>query len=458
VKTFSYGTLAAGRYSALQPVDSLIVAEPGAFPQGPGSLDWLLGGALSELEQSEQAFQLSVFAPEDATNLPVMVFLPGGAFVSGAGAVRWYDATHFAQQQNCVVVVVNYRIGLLAHGGEVGAGNLVAPDLLHALQWVQTHIATLGGNPEDVSLVGQSAGAFWAFVMAQLPAARGLFQRVALMSLTYQPPLDQDAAAQRQSIIDLALAGKSAALVPIAELLAAQGEVALAWAGRGLGLMPSIDENVPADLFDVDAAMTRLHVEQILLTHTKDEAKAFIGMAPEMAFTEGAAAGFMGAHFEDPEASGEKLRQELPGSTPKTRMARAMTLHQIELYATELADAAVAAGKNVSTVRFDVESLLPHAGAAHCFELPFLFGNRQQWSDAPMLAGLSQSIFDAAAAELGAVLGGFVRTGTPVTAAGEMIPAFSAQSASLQVISEDGTDRREPERDLVARRSAPARA
>ncbi|NKG19684.1 carboxylesterase family protein [Paeniglutamicibacter terrestris] len=458
MKTFSYGTLAAGRYSALQPVDSLIVAEPAAFPQSPGALDWLLGGALGELEQSEQAFQLSVFAPEDATNLPVMVFLPGGAFVSGAGAVRWYDATHFAQQQNCVVVVVNYRIGLLAHGGEVGAGNLVPRDLLHALQWVQTHIATLGGNPADVSLVGQSAGAFWAFVMAQLPAARGLFQRVALMSLTYQPPLDQDAAAQRQSIIDLALAGKSAALVPIAELLAAQGEVARAWAGRGLGLMPSIDENVPADLFDVDAAMTRLHVEQILLTHTKDEAQAFIGQAPEMAFTEGAVAGFMGAHFEDPEASGEKLRQELPGSTPKTRMARAMTLHQIELYATEFADAAVAAGKNVSTVRFDVESLLSNAGAAHCFELPFLFGNRQQWSDAPMLAGLSQSIFDAAAAELGAVLGGFVRTGVPVTAAGEMIPAFSPQSASLQVISEDGTDLREPERDLVARRSAPARA
>jgi para-nitrobenzyl esterase len=458
VKTYSYGELGAGRFGALHPVDSLVAAAPAAFPQTPGALDWLLGGALGELEQSEQAFQLSVFAPDDATDLPVMVFLPGGAFVSGAAAARWYDATALAQAQGCVVVVVNYRIGLLAHGGEVGAGNLVPSDLLVALEWVQAHIASHGGNPAEVSLVGQSAGAFWAFVMAQLPAAKGLFHRVALMSLTYQPPLDQDAAAQRQDIIDLALAGKNAALVPISELLAAQGEVARAWAGRGLGLMPSIDENVPADLFDVNAAMNRLHIGQILLTHTKDEARAFIGQAPESAFAEGAVAGFVGAHFHDPEVSGEKLRKDLPGATPKTRMARAMTLHQIELYATELADAAVAAGKNVTTVRFDVESPLPNAGSAHCVELPFLFGNRRQWADAPMLSGIEESIFDAAAAELGAVLGGFVRTGVPVTTAGERVPAFSPHSVSLHVITEDGTGSLEPERGFLARRAATARA
>lgn len=458
MKTFCYGTLAAGRFSALLPVDGLVAWAPAAFPQSPGSLDWLLGGALGEQTQSEEAFGVSVFAPEGAKNLPVMVFLPGGAFISGSGSVRWYDATNFAQKYQCVVVVVNYRVGLLAHAGAVGAGNRVPNDLLVALEWVQRNIASLGGNRSEVTLVGQSAGAFWAFVMAQLLAARGLFQRVALMSLTYQPPLNSEAADQRQSILDSALAGQDPALAPSSELLAAQDQITWAWAGRGLGLMPSVDDAVPADLFDTAAAIKRLHVDQILLTHTKDEANAFIGMAPEMAFTEGAVAGFIGAHFHDPEASGEKLRQELPGSTPKTRMARAMTLHQIELYATELAEAAVAAGKNATTVRFDVESRLPHAGSAHCFELPFLFGNRKQWSDAPMLAGISESIFDAAAAELGAVLGGFVRTGVPVTAAGEKIQAFLPHCASLRVITQDGSDSREPERGLSARRSAIARA
>lgn len=458
MKTYSYGEPGAGRFSTLHRVDSLVSAEPAAFPQTPGSLDWLLGPALGELEQSEEAFQLSVFAPEGSSNLPVMVFLPGGAFVSGAGAVRWYDATAFAAEQGCVVVVVNYRVGILAHAGAVGAGNLVPGDLLLALRWVREHIASHGGNPRDVSLVGQSAGAFWAFVMAQLPEAAGLFQRVALMSLTFQPPLGDDAAAERHSIIENALAGADAALVPITELFAVQGAVARAWAGRGLGLMPSVDDFVPADLFDVKAAMGRLHVEQILLTYTKDEANAFIGQAPEAAFGEEALAGFLGAHFQDPEATGEQLRRQLPGSSPKTRMARAMTLHQIELYATELADAAVAAGKNVATVRFDVASKLPNAGAAHCLELPFLFNNRRQWADAPMLVGIEEDVFAAAAAELGSVLGGFVRSGAPVTAAGGAVPDFGHNAASLHVIASEGTCLVEHERDHVACRTVKARA
>lgn len=453
MKTYSYGTLDAGRFSALRDIDSLLPTDPAAFPQTPGSLDWLLGPGLGELEQSEQAFQLSVFAPENAKELPVMVFLPGGAFVSGAGAVRWYDATAFADEQQCVVVVVNYRIGLLAHKGAVGAGNLVPGDLLLALGWVQKHIAALGGNPGNVSLVGQSAGAFWAFVMAQLPAAKGLFQRVALMSLTYQPPLDQDAAAERQQIVDAALAGKDPALVSTAELLAAQGDVSRAWAGKGLGLMPTVDDSVPADLFEVGAAIGRLHVDEVLLTHTKDEASAFIGMAPEAAFGEESLRGFVGAHFMDPAATAEKLALLLPGASPKTRMVRAMTLYQIELYATELADAVVAAGKQVSTTRFDVASGLPHAGAAHCLELPFFFNNPGQWLDAPMLSGISGPVFDAAATELGAQLGGFIRTGSPRTATGGSVAAFEPHAESLLVIGSEGTHRIAPERGYVARRA-----
>lgn len=446
MKSYTYARRAGGRFGALHPVRGAEQATPAVFPQVSGALDWLLGGALGHMPQSEDAFQLSVFAPEAAQGLPVMVFLPGGAFVSGAGTVRWYDATQFAQQQQCVVVTVNYRVGLLAHAGAVGAGNLVSDDLLIALRWVRDHIAGHGGNADDVTLVGQSAGAFWAFALAQLPAAAGLFRRAALMSLAWEPPLGGAEAAKRQRIVDEALAGADPETVPVEDLLGAQAEVARAWAGRGLGLLPTADGQVPANLFDVQAAVGRLHVDELLLTHNADEAAAFLGPAPEAAFEETGLEGFLAAQFADPDASAGYLRAELTGASPKIRMIRAMTLHQIELYATELAEAAVAAGKSVTTVRFDVRSSLPNAGAAHCFELPFLFNNAGQWSDAPMLAGIQQQVFDSAAAELGAVVGSFVREGRPCTTSGTPVPRFLPHTESLYVIGANGTRQIEPER------------
>src|SRR5690606_36941147 len=208
----------------LGEVTELTEAAPAIFPQTPGSLDWLLGPALQELPQSEDAFQVAVFAPEGAKGLPVMVFLPGGGFVSGAGTVRWYDAQNFAEKQNCVVVMVNYRIGLLAHRQQVGGGNLPVEELLLALKWVQRNISQLGGNAQQVTLAGQSAGAFWALVLAQLDETRGLFQRLYLGSLSYQPPMNQVMADERNEVIGQALGDHLIAFIE--QLLAAGGAVA----------------------------------------------------------------------------------------------------------------------------------------------------------------------------------------------------------------------------------------
>src|SRR5690606_26651782 len=95
MSVYSYAQRGSDRFGQLGEVTGLTEAEPAVFPQTPGSLDWLLGPALQELPQSEDAFQIAVFAPEGARDLPVMVFLPGGGFVSGAGTVRWYDAQNF---------------------------------------------------------------------------------------------------------------------------------------------------------------------------------------------------------------------------------------------------------------------------------------------------------------------------------------------------------------------------
>ncbi|NVM98125.1 carboxylesterase family protein [Arthrobacter sp. SDTb3-6] len=385
-------------------------SEPAAFPQLPGGLDWLLGPALAELPQREDAFQLNVFAPEGASGLPVLFYIPGGAFISGAGTVRWYDGGRLAAEGSCVVVSVNYRLGMLSHAGEIGGGNLGLSDLVQALRWVRGNIASYGGDAGKVTLVGQSAGAFYAFALSQLEETRGMVARTALLSLAFQPPLDTAETAGRRALAADVLEGKDPSAVGINRLLEAQARIGRAHAGKGLGIMPSADETMPADLFAPGAAARRLHVDELLLTHTASEASAFLGQAPEAAFDPSAVAGFLRAHFEDPQAVGTHLAALNPES-PKAQLAGAMTLHQFETYATELALAVQAAGRKAACVRFEHAARDVRMGAAHGFDVPFLFGNRLDWADSPMLEGTIEEEFEAVGAHLRSLVLGFVNEG-----------------------------------------------
>ncbi|WP_411731059.1 carboxylesterase family protein [Paeniglutamicibacter sp.] len=408
----TYGELADpnDRFSALVDPITGASGEPAAFPQRPGALDWLLGPALAELPQREDAFQVNIWAPIGASGLPVLFYIPGGAFISGAGTVRWYDGTRLADEGQCVVVSVNYRLGMLSHAGEIGGGNLGVGDLVQALRWVGKNIAGYGGDPRKLTMVGQSAGAFYAFLLSQLEQTRGMIARTALLSLAFQPPLGTIEAAERRRIIAQELGRSTAADATGEELLDAQQCVSQAYAGKGLGIMPAADEVVPADLFDVRAAAQRLHVGEMLLTHTSGEASAFLGRAPETAFGPPSVAGFIGAHFEDASAVAAHLAAEHPDS-PKSQLIGAMTLHQFESYAAELVLAVGKVGKEVASVRFDYEAKDPRMGSAHGFDVPFLFGNRSDWSDAPMLEGTSDEDFEQVGGHLRSLVLGFVASG-----------------------------------------------
>lgn len=451
----------ADRFSALGDPSSLLVqSAPSVFPQTPGSLDWLLGPALMEMPQSEDAFQVNIWAPEGAQDAPVLVYLPGGAFISGAGTVRWYDGERLAREGGCVVVTVNYRLGALAFAaGSDGARNLPVGDILQALRWVHGNMADFGGNPQDITLAGQSAGAFYAYLLSQLPEAQGLFNRTALLSLAWQPPLTSAEYAERrtlfaQSLQDAGVNAEDTGLeaVPVEALLQAQGAVSKAYAGRGLGFMPAAGETVPADLFDFAAAVRRMHVSSLLLNTTQDEAAAFLKPLPVAAVGREQLTGFVAAHFEDVPATLAWLDRALPEETDHAKLVEAMTLHQFRLTAVELAQHATAAGIATIVARFDVASPLEGARSAHCFEVPFAFGNRGQWHDAPMLNGVPDEVFETAGGELRSLLLGFVSEGSPRTTDGSAVAAFDPADPKLHRIGADGTGTIERERGLNPRR------
>mmetsp|Transcript_44668 Transcript_44668/g.87595 ORF Transcript_44668/g.87595 Transcript_44668/m.87595 type:complete len:594 (-) Transcript_44668:298-2079(-) len=137
--------------------------------------------------RSENCLSLNIWRPVGAENLPVMVWIHGGGFVWGSGSEELSDGTNLAKEQEMVVVTLNYRLGVLGNlaAGPDGAGGMEGiRDQIHALQWVREMISSFGGDPENVTIFGESAGSISACVLNVIPSAAGLFRRAIFQSGT----------------------------------------------------------------------------------------------------------------------------------------------------------------------------------------------------------------------------------------------------------------------------------
>ena len=161
---------ALGRFgpAAPQPTDGpLVHAVPGMGVQ----------------EQAEDCLTLNVWAPDGAAGLPVMVWVHGGAYVIGGSCLPTYDGARLAERGDVVVVSCNYRLGALANLLVPGApANRGLRDLVAALGWVRDEIDRYGGDPGNVTLFGESAGAGSILHLLGVPEADGLYRRVVLQS------------------------------------------------------------------------------------------------------------------------------------------------------------------------------------------------------------------------------------------------------------------------------------
>jgi len=138
---------------------------------------------------SEDCLVLNVWAPAAAEKAPVMVWFHGGSFSGGAGSIGWYRGRSLAAL-GAVVLTVNYRLGPLGYlhlapfGGERFAGSATAglSDQALALRWVRDHITAFGGDPDNVTIFGESAGAMSVSLHMGRPDSAGLFHRVIAQS------------------------------------------------------------------------------------------------------------------------------------------------------------------------------------------------------------------------------------------------------------------------------------
>ncbi|MBI2705601.1 MAG: carboxylesterase/lipase family protein [Actinobacteria bacterium] len=146
-----------------------------------------LGGVITAPppDWDEDCLYLNVQTPAlDDASRPVIVWIHGGGFLTGTGAIPWYDGANFVIHGDIVAVTINYRLGALGwmHLGELDAGyrssaNNGLLDQIAALEWVRDNIAAFGGDPANVTIFGESAGGMSVATLLGTPRAKGLFHR-----------------------------------------------------------------------------------------------------------------------------------------------------------------------------------------------------------------------------------------------------------------------------------------
>lgn len=206
----------------------------------------------ADLVQDEDCLSLNVWTPAlDGEPRPVMVWIHGGAFRQGSGASPLYDGARLAAE-GVVVISVNYRLGPLgfvAHP-DLGGGNWGLHDQIESLRWIRDNAAAFGGDPTNVTIFGESAGAVSVWLLCASPLAEGLFQRAIAQSGAPMATTLKAASRTAERMVELLGVDNVAALrdVPVADLLAVQAQVD---AGRMEAFVPCVDgavlESKPSD-------------------------------------------------------------------------------------------------------------------------------------------------------------------------------------------------------------------
>lgn len=139
-------------------------------------------------QYSEDCLYLNIWAPNNAEKAPVIVYIHGGAFLGGASWDKVFDAPHWVQH-GAIAVTLNYRLGLLGYAclpeleEESGhTGNYGLYDQLAALEWIHANIAAFGGDPENITLMGQSAGARSVQMLCSTTRTKSLVHRAVMSS------------------------------------------------------------------------------------------------------------------------------------------------------------------------------------------------------------------------------------------------------------------------------------
>ncbi|AKK28117.1 carboxylesterase/lipase family protein [Mycobacterium sp. EPa45] len=339
----------------------------------------------------EDCLFLNVWAPSDSTDAkPVMVWVHGGAYIFGSGSQPMYDGTVLAGGSDVVVVTINYRLGALGFLDFSAAGfdsNVALRDVLAALRWVQDNIAAFGGDPDRVTLFGESAGAAITTTLLAVPEAKGLFSRAIAQSAPATSVYgSQRAGAMAELFLErLGMTADEAHRAPVATLIDASQQVfdhVPATKPGQLAFAPTVDGELVPDYPVTLARAGRTHPVPLLIGTNKDEAALFRLMRSPLMPIAPRSVRTMFNEMADDQPGLQLPTSEQVSSAYPAKMARTRSLGVASDVGFRMPTVWFAEGHtNVAPVylyRFDWATPLFKAirlGAAHATELIYVWGN-----------------------------------------------------------------------------------
>lgn len=404
--------------------------------------------------RNEDCLQLNVFTPgADTTKRPVLMWIHGGGFQGGTGGTPVYDGTTLARRGEVVVVTINYRVGALGwlNLNELTAGRIPATgnegllDQIEALHWIRDNIAEFGGDPENVTIFGESAGAMSVGALLASSAARGLFHRGILISgaTSTANTLSRAVETAEGLLGKLGISPKDGVdklmrLKPETLVAAASGYRA---AGGGMTFQPCMDGAVLGEL-PIDAVRHgAADGIPVLVGTQRDEWRGFTLHNPQTAnLDEAGLLAEISSNVADAASLIDGYRRIRDGrgdpTDPASLFAAIETDRKMRMPAIDLAEALAARGESAHHYLFAHESPWDggRLGAPHAIIIGFVFGTHAFSAESAAFFGTGEAA-DAVSVHLQDAFCGLARTGSPRTEAMESWEPYDAQTRSTGVFA-----------------------